>query len=54
MQEMAMYRLVALQEFQAQPPDMPLASAVWDLEHTTAPESLLQPLSQLTCACPVT
>ena len=29
---------------------MPLTSAVWDLNHTTAPEALLQPLSQLTCA----
>jgi hypothetical protein len=38
------------QEFQKQPADMPLTSAVWDLNHTTAPEALLQPASQLTCA----
>lgn len=29
---------------------MPLTSAMWDLNHTSAPEALLQPLSQLTCA----
>jgi hypothetical protein len=29
---------------------MPLTSAVWDLNHTTAPEALLQPASQLTYA----
>ena len=39
-----------MQEFQKQPADMPLTSAVWDLNHTTAPEALLQPTSQLTCA----
>lgn len=39
-----------VQEFQQQPEGMPLTSAVWDLSNTLAPESLLQPISQLTCA----
>lgn len=38
-----------IMEFQKQPEGMPLTSAVWDLSNTTAPESLLQPISQLTC-----
>ena len=40
---------VLLQEWGAQPVDMPLASALWDLNDTTKPETLLQPLSQITC-----
>lgn len=39
-----------MQEFQKQPEGMPLTSAVWDLHNPTAPEPLLEPISQLTCA----
>jgi len=38
-----------VQEFQKQPPGMPLASAVWDLANPNTPETLLQPTSQATC-----
>ncbi len=38
-----------VQEFQKQPTDMPLASALWDLNRPEKAETLLQPGSQLTC-----